>query len=210
MAEEIYCYTAWYRYNAPHVLIRDLQSSPLVFVDTETTGLSSADVPIEIALCRVEPTGEQRWYSTLIDNGLVAINAGAAAVHGITQDMLTAAPVFSEIASTLYSLLEGAYWIGHNAKFDVSMVQRAWYAMEREPSREHLPHRGIIDTVSLTKQIIPGLQSYSLQALSRHLELPSTDRAHRALADVQTLVQLWHYLTNKQQQQQNRITTYDR
>lgn len=188
MYHEISCYTAWHRYNG-EIDLQHVLKHPLCFVDTETTGLSRRDVIIELSMCRVEPSGERKWFSSLVDNGLQGIDPKAAAVHGITQEMLADAPIFAELSGDIYSMLDGAYWIGHNARFDVDMLQRSWY----DCTTTELPYRGIIDTLHLTKRLAPNLPSYALGNLAKHYNLQTTI-AHRATADVETLLQLWMVL----------------
>ena len=50
------------------------------------------------------------------------IEAGAMAVHGITNDFLRDKPVFASIAKQLLEFIDGSELIIHNAPFDLSFL----------------------------------------------------------------------------------------
>ncbi|MDD5720632.1 MAG: exonuclease domain-containing protein, partial [Candidatus Krumholzibacteria bacterium] len=55
---------------------------PLVCFDLETTGIDvQRDRIVQIALIRIEPTGQRRSFTSLVNPG-VPIPAAATAVHG--------------------------------------------------------------------------------------------------------------------------------
>lgn len=89
-----------------------------VFLDTETTGLDDQAEIVEIAILALDGT---RLLSTYVRPSVPATPA-AAAVHGISDDMLANAPGWPEIAPQVCSLLAGQTVVAHNADFDVRML----------------------------------------------------------------------------------------
>src|SRR5690242_16968794 len=95
-----------------------------IILDTETTGLNAGEGHqiLEIAgieLINRRPTG--RRYHQYIKPTRV-IDAGAAAVHGITEAFLADKPHFPTIAEELLAFLTNAELVIHNAPFDISFI----------------------------------------------------------------------------------------
>jgi DNA polymerase-3 subunit epsilon len=99
--------------------------------DLETTGISPfRDIPVSYGFVEHEAghTGEKVQSRSGFINPGVPIPAGAAAIHGITDDMVaTAMPVGQAaefLASELTSLwADGAVIVGMNVSYDLTMVQ---------------------------------------------------------------------------------------
>ena len=87
----------------------------VLFLDTETTGLTTQDQIIEIAI--VDQIGKV-LLNTLINPGRVPINPHAEAAHGITASMLRGAPSLADLWPQIRSILSGNRVVIYNAKFD--------------------------------------------------------------------------------------------
>src|SRR5262245_36923007 len=100
-----------------------LSEIPLVFLDTETTGLSPrfGDRVVEVALARFRGDVMENFYSALV-NPERSISPGATRVHGIADRDVADAPRFREIAQQVYTEMEGAVLVGHNARFDLGFI----------------------------------------------------------------------------------------
>ena len=97
-----------------------------VILDTETTGLEAdrGHRIIEIGCVEVisrRATG--RHFHEYV-NPEREIDAGAAAVHGMTLEKLAGKPRFFEIAERLLEFIDGAELVIHNAPFDVAFLDR--------------------------------------------------------------------------------------
>ncbi|HVW96922.1 MAG TPA: exonuclease domain-containing protein [Mucilaginibacter sp.] len=159
-------------------------------VDIETTGgHASANGITEIAICIHNGKKVTERYSTLV-NPKREIPIYISALTGITNEMVLDAPVFDDIAHDVYHLLNNKIFVAHNVNFDFSFV------------RHHLAASGYelqcnkLCTVRLGRKIMPGLPSYSLGKLCRHLDIQNESR-HRAAGDAEATAQLFSLLLQK-------------
>lgn len=148
-----------------------------VIADTETTGLTGP--ACEVAFREIDPDTLEtiREIQSLIDPEC-EIEAGAMAVHGITQEMVAAAPTMAEFISTP-GYLDGAFdgrdivLIAHNAQFDVKRLHAVGNIVSS------------ICTLFHARRLIPEAANHKLPTLREHFGFPKNE-AHRALADVAT------------------------
>lgn len=109
---------------------------------------------------------------------------------GITNDMVQAAPTFTEIAGEIFQQLKEKVFVAHNAHFDYSFL------------RKELDDAGIawssrkLCTVKLSRKIIPGLDSYSLGRLAESLGIVIQDR-HRAGGDADATARIFDLLLKR-------------
>ncbi len=89
-------------------------------LDTETTGLGERDEIIQIGIV---DGGGNAVLDQLIKPS-IPIPAGAARVHGITDDDVINSPIFSSLYIKLSSLLAGETVIAYNMDFDWRMLQQ--------------------------------------------------------------------------------------
>ncbi len=90
-------------------------------VDVETTGLSPrSDRIIELAVVRLDIAGRvvDEWSTRLNPQRSV----GATWVHGISDADVARAPRFGDVAEEVTRRLNGAVFVGHNARFDAGFV----------------------------------------------------------------------------------------
>lgn len=98
-----------------------------LFVDTETTGLSSYDQVIELAVAKpVRHQGRWKLDPVLVQRmrPSVPISMSAALVHGITDRDLRHSPTFGDMADQIRSLLQGQRLLAWNAPFDRAALGR--------------------------------------------------------------------------------------
>ena len=157
-----------------------LDSRTFAFLDVETTGLSPwfGDRICEVAIlrCREEEILEQ--FDTLV-NPERPISPGAARVNGLADEDLAGAPLFSEIAGQVKSLLKEAIIVCHNAPFDLGFVSSEFNRLGQS-----LPPLEVIDTLMLARKYF-DFDSNGLQAIADFLTIDRSG-AHRALADALT------------------------
>lgn len=165
-------------------------------LDTETTGLDPAagHRVIEIAVLEIVErriTGGEFW--TYFDPER-AIDPGAFAVHGISEESLRGKPRFAERASELLAFLEGGVLVIHNAEFDLAFLDaefaRAGLVLPPLATRHE-----IVDTLRLARRLHPGV-SNNLDALCRRYGVDASARErHGARLDVELLAQVYLRMT---------------
>lgn len=96
---------------------------PLVFFDLETTGLNiSKDRIIEISLLKIMENGTEISITYKV-NPEIEISEEAFAIHGISNEDLIDAPIFSEIAAEIEQFLKNCDLAGYNSnKFDIPLL----------------------------------------------------------------------------------------
>jgi len=156
-------------------------------VDIETTGGYAANNGItEVAIVLHNGKQIEGRYQSLI-NPNQKIPFYITALTGIGQSMVADAPSFEELAPNIFRLLKDRIFIAHNVNFDYSFLKHHFQAAGFELNCRKLC------TVRLSRQVFPGLQSYSLGNLCRHFNIPIEGR-HRAGGDVTATSLLFEHL----------------
>ncbi|MGB9672879.1 MAG: exonuclease domain-containing protein [Anaerolineales bacterium] len=162
----------------------------IAVLDVETTGLNPyyGDRICEVGIVYASGDEVEGTYSSLI-NPQRPLSPGAAAVNGLTDELLTSAPIFSEIADKVLEILENRIIVCHNAPFDLAFL-------ESELSRLGKPVQfpAVVDTLAIARRQ-GRFYSNSLSAIAAQLGL-KVNRAHRALADALTTYQVWQYFNH--------------
>lgn len=171
------------------LLFRPLAEVPLAFVDVETTGLrpDQGDRVCEIAIVVFQGERELGRFHSLI-NPHRPISPEAAAVNGLSDEMVRHAPGFADVAEQVARTLSLGTPAAHNAPFDLAFLRRElpdWVPI--------LGAHRVVDTLALARRLLPHYR-HGLQALAARLGLPKEEQAHRALADVMTTRALFSHL----------------
>ena len=151
-----------------------LEEAPYVVFDVETTGSSPEKGAItEIGALKIAGGVITEEFSTLVNPGR-PIEPFVVRLTGITDRMVADAPSPEEVMPRFEEFSEGTVLVGHNVGFDCSFVAAA---RDGEP----LPNP-VLDTLKLSRALVPGLRRYRLSALAGHFGVRETPN-HRALAD---------------------------
>jgi len=95
-------------------------NSDALFLDTETTGLGDDAQIIEIAIT----DAHKRVLFNSRLKPTVPIDPAALAVHGITEEALEHAPIWTDIANDLKRILEGRVVVVFNLLFDSRLLHQ--------------------------------------------------------------------------------------
>lgn len=148
-----------------------------VAFDLETTGIMpGVDRIVEIGAVRIENGEVIAVFSTLVDPG-ISIPAGASAVNGITDDMVTGKPKVEDLLTPLTEFCGEDVLVAHNAAFDTAFLLSD-YKKHEVPT----PKGVILDSYPMAKKIFPGLANYKLSTLVQHLNIDNNG-FHRAEGD---------------------------
>ena len=165
-------------------------------IDIETTGGSARIEKItEIAIYQHDGTQITGEFSSLI-NPERNIPYFITNLTGITNEMVEDAPSFFEIAKSIVELTEGRIFVAHNARFDYSFIRQEYKALGFNYKRN------ILDTVSLSRKLLPGHRSYSLGNICKDLNIRINGR-HRAAGDALATVALFEILLKKDREINN-------
>lgn len=170
-----------------------------IVLDTETTGLSTADDHRIIEIGCVElinrrPTGET-FHQYINPERL--IDDGAIEVHGITNESLEDKPKFAEVADDFMCFIDGAELVIHNAAFDVGFLNHELAKLEGE-TRKINDISTVLDTLKLARDKYPG-QKNNLDALCRRYDVDNSNRElHGALLDAEILADVYLAMTGGQ------------
>ncbi|MCK9539549.1 DNA polymerase III subunit epsilon [Dokdonella sp.] len=172
-----------------------------IILDTETTGLEVQrdHRVVEIGcleLVHRRLTG--RHFHRYL-NPERAIDAGARAITGITDESLLDKPRFAEIADEFLAFIDGAEIVAHNAAFDIGFLD-AEFARAGHGERALSSRVSVLDTLVLAREKFPG-QRNSLTALCKRLGVDDSHRElHGAMLDANLLAEVYLILTAGQSQ----------
>lgn len=201
---------------------------PILFFDTETTGLPARGRPpghaeqphlVQLACLLTDDDGTERASVSLIVRPPVPIPADVSAIHGITDAVAAASGVRTSVALDLWlGLARRAHTlVAHNIPFDEQMMLGAW-------CRRHVGDEAIEDWARMHGD---RERFYTMRAATPVVNLPPTDRmraagfnkpkppklaecvraffnedlegAHDALVDVRACARVFFHLRNLQQ-----------
>ena len=171
-------------------------------VDTETTGLSSANdrlLQIGVVLVRGDGTIEDQFVTHIKRHFYKPGRLGAHHVHGITRGDLHRGMPPEVALQALQALLQGAVFTAHNAAFDLGFLRAE--AM-RTNSALQIPSP--ICTLKMSRALDPlSTMSHKLSEIAKRYNLVN-EREHDALGDALVTAAVLPRLLNELQ-----ITTVD-
>lgn len=164
----------------------DLDATPYVVLDVETTGLDPSEGHriCEVGAIKLSGGRESARFHSLV-NPERDVEPAAREQHKITDEELRGAPAFAKIAPELRQFLAGAVIVAQNAGFDLSFLNAefARCAMSKIGSPA-------VDTIALARRVRPGLRSYNLDNLALAFRLKVTTR-HRSIGDCELTAQVF-------------------
>lgn len=166
----------------------------LIFIDLETTGLDVAD-----KICSIGLVYENNFIYELINEGK-KIPPEASSIHHITNEDIKNSVPF--IKSRAYQFLEE-----NNSNENILVAHNAQFDLDKLSSHGLIWKGAVIDTMRVTKHLIPECSLFSLQLLRYELKLYQKEQsikleygikdalnAHNALADALVCKLLFNYL----------------
>ena len=159
--------------------------SCVAVIDFETTGLSPAmgDRATEIAVVLLEGEQVVDRFQSLMNAG-VRIPAFIEAYTGISNAMIATAPRAETVMAEASRFVAGRPMAAHNASFD----RRFWAAEMVHADRP--ASEAFACTLLLSRRLYPDAPNYKLGSLASFHALPTSGRAHRAMADAETAAAL--------------------
>lgn len=153
-----------------------------VAIDVETTGLSPVyNELIEISAIKYENVQKKETFSTLIRPKKL-ISSSITNITGITNEMVKNAPLIEEVMPKLIDFIGEYPIVAHNANFDYSFLQNN--------SNKSFSKNKVIDTVSLSRKMLPNLPNHKLNTVSKYIGIQENG-FHRAEFDCECCAKIY-------------------
>ena len=157
---------------------------PIAFIDLETTGISlSTDRIVEIAIVKLMPDSSRLVKRKLI-NPLIPIPKATSDIHGITDEMVAAAPSFKQVANEIKMFIENCDLGGYNSnRFDIPILVEEFLRADMDVD---LSTRRMIDV----QHIFYTMEPRTLSAAYKFFCEKELTDAHSAQADVEATIEV--------------------
>ena len=168
-----------------------------VILDTETTGLSTADNHKIVEIGCVELNNQIPTNNIFHEyiNPQRAVSEDAYKVHGYSNKFLSDKKIFSEIAENFLNFIGDKTIIIHNAPFDLSFLNYELKILNKKP----INIKNVIDTLEIARSKYPGSQN-SLDALCKRFNIDNSKREkHNALIDCHLLKEIYVNLADQKE-----------
>jgi DNA polymerase-3 subunit epsilon len=163
-----------------------------VAFDIETTGfLPRVDQIVELAGVRFVDGKPVESFAQLV-NPKIMIPAGAAQVHGITDEMVKEMPTIAGVLERFTEFCAGDPLVAHNAPFDAEFLKA-----DIEKFETPAPRGVILDTCAMSRKVIQGCSNYRLGTLVSFLKIPADGGYHRAEADARYCGHIFTHLLSR-------------
>ena len=172
-----------------------------VILDTETTGLSTADKHkiVEIGCIELENQIPTNNIFHEYINPQRSVSEEAYKVHGYSEKFLSNKKTFSEISESFLNFIKNKKLIIHNASFDLSFLN---YEL-RLINKEVIKKTNVVDTLEIARSKFPGSQN-SLDALCKRYNIDNSKREkHSALVDCNLLKEVYVNLLDQKEPKLN-------
>ena len=166
-----------------------------VILDTETTGLSTADNHKIVEIGCVELNNQIPTNNTfhVYINPQREVSEEAYKVHGYSNKFLSNKKIFSEIVEDFLNFIKDKIIIIHNAPFDLSFLNYELKILNKKP----INIKNVIDTLEIARSKYPGAQN-SLDALCKRFNIDNSKREnHNALIDCHLLKEIYVNLADQ-------------
>lgn len=159
---------------------RQLSQQTLTVVDVETTGsLAYRGRITEISVLHATLEKGILEQQTDLINPKTYIPRKIVEITGITEAMVSTAPVAAEVLPNYLPMLSQGILTAHNLEFDYSFLQAEYARLGTKFRRPDLQQ---LCTVQLARLMLSELPSRSLPYLVKHFQF-QVGRSHRAEAD---------------------------
>ena len=176
-----------------NAVLPDTLKGRFVVFDLETTGLNFAeDKIIEIGAVSMVDGVIKESFQSFVNPGM-HIPESASKINNIYDSDVEGAPSAETVISDFYLFTRNAKLVGHNAEgFDAVFIKRLGDETGFRFDND------LIDTLVLSRKIVPGLKKYRLENLCEYFGI-NNERAHRAFEDAAATAKVFAALMKKQQ-----------
>ncbi|MFT5283860.1 MAG: DNA polymerase III epsilon subunit family exonuclease [Planctomycetota bacterium] len=149
---------------------------PLVVFDTETATRFGPPHLIEIGAVRIVDGEIVDHFNSLVSPEVV-IETETQEIHGITDEMTRSAPSVPVVLREFFDWLGDDWLAAHDTPQDA-------HVLGFECTRHSIaaPHQPMLDSLAISKRLIPESPDHTLETLIQFLDLDH-EELHRALSD---------------------------
>jgi DNA polymerase III subunit epsilon len=170
----------------------DFRATTFVVIDFEaTTPTGRSPEPIEVAAVALRfdamtPREIDTFEALMRPPTHAPVTRFDTEQTGITPQMLADRPAAQTVLAELDKLLTAPPYllVAHNANVEGNLI----YA--RREACPVLAHTQLLDTVKLSRVLLPDLPGHSLDWLLSHFAIPRPANRHRAMADVRVTIEV--------------------
>ncbi len=172
------------------LLVENEQSSTInetafMVFDLETTGAKAPPCRvIEIGAYKVRNSRIEEEFHSLV-NPEMPIPAFITALTGISDEMVSDAPLFAEVAPRFLEFIGDSVMVAHNAGFDIGFLNH-------EIGRIYESYRmwnSSLCTVQLSRGLLPQIENHKLKTVASHFSVELINH-HRAGPDAKATAEI--------------------
>ncbi len=163
-----------------------MNTSPVVVLDFETTGLSPdhGDRAIEIGAVIIDNNEITARFQSLMNPGF-RISSFIESYTGISNAMVAEAPPCEEAMEQFAEFIGELPLVAHNASFDKRFLDAEFRFIGRER------YNPMACSMLAARRVYPDADNHKLGTLVRYCRIATDGTFHRALADAEMTGQLW-------------------
>jgi len=173
---------------------RELMETGFVVFDLETTGSKAPPCRVtEIGAYRVKNGEVTDEFQTLL-NPEIPIPWFITQLTGITDEMVSTAPLFADIADDFLNFIGDSILVAHNSGFDMRFLNH-------EIGRvfgDYKMGNPCLCTIQLSRKLLPDILNHKLKTVAAHYEIDLVNH-HRASADAFATAHIFVNLLTKLQ-----------
>ena len=156
----------------------------IVVFDIETTGIDANNERItEIGAVKIKDFAVIDTFNSFV-NPQKPIPKHVVELTGITDDMVSGAPLIDEVLERFVEFCNGCVLVAHNAQFDVGFMENSAARCGKDFNFTY------VDTLPLARSMYPQLKNHRLDTLVKHLKLKEFNH-HRASDDAKALADVF-------------------
>ena len=164
----------------------DLEETGFVVFDLETTGAKAPPCRvIEIGAYLVKGGAIAAEFHSLVNPG-TSIPPFITALTGISDEMVSTAPVFGDVAPRFLDFLGDSVLVAHNIGFDM-------HFLNHEIGRVYEDYRvgnASLCTVQLSRGLLPQVENHKLKTMANYFSVELINH-HRADEDAKATAQIF-------------------
>jgi DNA polymerase-3 subunit alpha (Gram-positive type) len=170
----------------PDIECLSLRNATFVVLDLETTGAKAPPCRItEIGAYAIKDLDIVDEFNTLVDPE-VPIPEFITRLTGISNEMVSGAPVFKDVVGTLLDFISDSILVAHNSHFDLGFLN---HEIGKVYEEYRLGNPSLC-TVKLSRRLLPNIANHKLNTVASHYNIDLVNH-HRAVDDARATAHIF-------------------